>query len=1060
MNLTELAIKKKVVTFTFILLLTLAGISTYFKLPKAEDPGYIVRTATIATLYPGASPSRVENLVTDKIEQRVQEMPEVDYIDSESREGFSYITVQFKDEYLEMRPIFDKLRRKVDDAKKELPSGAMPPYVNDDFGDVYGTMIAVTADGYSPEELRQVAKFTMEELLTMKNVGRVVKYGVRPETIFIDYDNAKLSQFGISPGFLKTVLENTNILSSGGQILLDQERITFEPSGNFDSVEDIANTVIRLPKGNLVKVKDIAHVRRAYQEPILTREKFNSKDTIILAISLKSGGNILELQKEIDEKIEAVESSYPIGVDFTYLAQEAGRVDVSVQSFISNVAQSILTVMLVLIVFLGFRIGAIVASLIPIVMASSMVFLSYFGLSLNQISLAALIIVLGMLVDNGIVISEAIMVNMEKGMSKIEASLEASRTLKGPLMISSMVTISAFLPIAMAEGNMGEYTGPITYVVAICLGLSWILGITLIPLLCVLFLKVEKQEGGYDSKFYTLYRNFLMKALKFKYISAMVIAGIFVLAVVGFKTFVPIQFMPGKDTPLLTVEAELPFGSSIETTTKMVEEYEAFLKENYFLEEPKRVKPPIIANILAGGTLVRYEKDGILNMGTFIGESAPRYVLSHTPKMSQPNLAFTIINTTDFALIKEKIQPELIAWFEKNYPDANIKIDTLKYGVPSDRPIEIRIKGRDTEKLYEYLAEVQKVVEDNVGNIIEVKTDWGVKNRKFVVDIDQQRAIRAGLTSQDIAISLNSILSGIKLTDYREDDQLIPVMLRSYGTSREDIEVLKNTPIYNQTNGKSITLGQVATIKPVWEAPKIVRRDKIKAVLLQVGLRDTSTAMEETLKIKPMLDELASKWDYGYSYEFKGEYYNSNKANTALGSQLPMAGMLIFLLLIIQFNSFTILFTIITAIPLVLTGVTVGLSITQLPFGFMPILGVLSLVGIMVNNAIVLIDSINIERDEKGRNIPDSIIFAAQSRFRPIVLTTATTVCGLIPLWLGGGLMFEGMSVAMIFGLIFCLGVTLGIVPILYSIFHRVSFKEYVYISDTEEKEEEKEEKE
>lgn len=1054
MNLTEMAIKKKVVTFTFILLLVLAGVSTYFKLSKAEDPGYVVRTATVATIYPGASPSRVENLVTDKIEQRIQEMPEVDYIDSESREGFSYIIVQFKDEYKIMRPIFDKLRRKVADSINDLPSGTITPFVNDDFGDVYGTMIAITADGYSPEDLRKIAKFTMEELLTMKNVGKVVKYGVRPENIFIDYDNAKLSQFGISPGYLKQALESTNILSTGGQILLKKERLSFEPSGNFDSVDDIKNTVIRLPKGNLVRVEDIAKVRRAYQEPISTREKFNGKDTIFVAVSLKEGGNILDLQKEIDEKAVAIESNYPIGVDFTYLTQEAARVDKSVQSFLSNVAQSIITVMVVLIIFLGLRVGAIVASLIPIVMASSMVFLNYFDLSLNQVSLAALIIVLGMLVDNGIVISEAIMVNMEKGMDRIEAALEAARTLKGPLLISSMVTISAFLPIALADGTMGEYTGPITYVVAICLGLSWILGITLIPLLCVLFLKIEKKEASYNSKFYKFYRKFLLRALKHKFISGIIIIGIFFISLFGFKNFVKVKFMPDKNVPILTVEAELPFGTSIETTTEMITAAEKYIQKEYFLKEPKKVKPPFIANILSGGTLVKYEKEGILNIGTFIGESAPRYILSHSPKMIQPNLAFSIINTTSFSIIKSEIQPKLTKWFKENYPDANIKIDTLQNGAPSDRPIEIRIKGRDTEKLYEYIGEVEKIVKENVVGLADVKTDWGVKNRKFTVDIDQQRAFRAGLTSQDIAISLNSILSGIKLTDYREKDKLIPVMLRSQGTSREDIEVLKNTPIYNQTTGRSVPLGQVANLKVVWETPKIVRRDKIKAILYQVGLKDTKTAMEQTLKIKPLLDEASSKWDYGYSYELKGEYYNSSKANGALSAKFPVAGILILLLLIIQFNSYTILVTILAALPLILSGITFGLGITRLPFGFMPILGALSLVGIMINNAIVLIDRINIEKDEEGRELPDAIIHAAQARFRPIVLTTATTVCGLVPLWLGGGVIFEGMAVTMIFGLIFCLGITLCIIPILFAIFHRACYKEYKY--DTEEEDKDK----
>jgi len=539
--------------------------------------------------------------------------------------------------------------------------------------------------------------------------------------------------------------------------------------------------------------------------------------------------------------------------------------------------------------------------------------------------------------------------------------------------------------------------------------------------------------------------NLHFKGLQNKLVSGIVIISIFILSLVAFKSFVEVKFMPAKDIPLLTLEAELPFGTSIEKTTKMVDDVEAFIKKEYFLEEPKRVSPPFIANIFAGGTLVKYEKDGVLSVGTFIGESAPRYILSHTPKMSQPNLAFAIINTTSYEVIKSEIQPKLIAWFEDNYPDANIKIDTLQNGAPSDRPIEIRIKGRDEKKLAEYTREVEAIVKENIVGLADIKTDWGGKSRKFTVDIDQQRALRAGLTSQDIAISLNSILSGIKLTEYREVDRLIPVMLRSKGTSREDIEVLKNTPIYNQTSGKSVPLGQVATINTVWESPKIVRRDKIKAVLLQVGLKDRGTAIQQTEMLMPLLEEASSKWEYGYSYDWKGEYYNSNKANTALGSQLPIAGLFILLLLIVQFNSFKVLFTILAALPLILSGIAFGLGITGLPFGFMPILGALSLVGIMINNAIVLIDSIGTELRENNRTMTDAVIFAAQSRFRPIVLTTTTTVCGLVPLWIGGGVMFEGMAVTMIFGLIFCLGITLGIVPILYSIFHKISFKGYNY---------------
>jgi len=1025
MNPTKFAIENNRITAITLIIIFLAGVSSYYKLSRNEDPGFIIRVALVMTYFPGASPERVEQLVTDKLEKAIQEIPELDFVRSESKTGVSMIYVNILETHRNMRPIWDNLRRKVDKAAQNLPEGVRGPFVNDEFGDVFGIVLTVTGDGFNYRDIKDVADDVRDELLRQSEVAKVDIYGDQEERIFLDYNNSRLSELGISPGQLQQLLEAQNIVLPGGDIQTADEKIVLEPSGNFESVEEIRRTVVSLPGSrDVLFLEDLVDVYRGYIDPPDTLMRSSAEPALGLGISMQQGGNITKLGQQVRRVMAQARQELPIGIEFDEIQFQPDVVDKKIKNFTNSLVQAVFIVIAVMLAFLGIRTGLIVASLIPMAMVTSIFFMSVFDIGLDQMSLAALIIALGLLVDNAIVMAEAIMVQMSQGKRAIDAAIDSANELKVPLLTSSLTTAAAFLPIYLAESNVGEYTAPIFTVVTLTLLCSWFLAITMIPLLCVLFLRVKPsvEEKPFSSPFYRRYRNLLLLGVRHPWLSLTATAIMFFLALVGFGKL-PVYFFPANDKPTFTAKLEFPNSTPIEKTDAMVAEFETFIEQYLMVSETR--------------------ESGIVNWGTFIGESAPRFDLPFTPIQASPNFAYLLVNTTSRDNFPEIIS-RLELFGQEQFPDLKATIRPLETGPPTYPPVVVRVNGRENDTLFEIMDKVKAKLRSIPGTKL-IDDNWGSRSKKLVVQVNQPRALRAGVTSQDVATSLQAYLTGLDITQYREEDKLIPVTLRSVGAVRDDIAKLESINVYAQATGQSVPLKQVADIEVKWQPATIHRRDRLQAVSIEAALHEGTTATEVNAILEPWLNQESETWGGGYFWEFGGEAEESGKGNSSIGEKLPVAGLIILLLLVTQFNSIRKPVIILLTIPLGLIGVVIGLHVTHLYFGFMTMLGILSLAGIIINNAIVLIDRIDIEIQDNRLEPARAIIVSAQHRLRPILLTTITTVGGLFPLYMGGGPMWEPMAMAIMSGLLFATILTLGVVPVLYALFFRVSFRGFQY---------------
>ncbi len=1033
MDLTRYAIENKVVTLVALLVIAFSGYSAYNNLPRAEDPGFLIRFAIVTTQFPGASPERVELLVTDKLEKAIQEIPDVAHITSESRTGLSIVTVEVKESVMDLRPVWDNLRRKVDRAARELPEGVVP-FVDDEFGDVFGTVVTLTADGFSYAELKEIADQVRDVLLKIENAAKVEIYGAQDERVFVDFDNARLADLGLSAQQLQNILQSSNIIISGGAIETRVERITLEPTGNFDSIEAIRRTVITLPEtGDVVFLGDMANVYRGYVDPPRSKVRANGQPALSLAVSMREGGNIIALGADVMAALARLEAQYPIGVAFDVVAFQPEVVDRSVSAFVNSILQAVGIVLLCMVLFLGLRTGLVVATLIPMAMLMTLMLMEYLGIGLDKMSLAALIIALGLLVDNAIVMSESILVRLEAGEDAKEAALAAARELRIPLLISSLTTVSAFLPIVLAESAVGEYTAPLAQVIAITLISSWLLAITMIPLLCMLFLKVKKKkraarEGNeFDTPFYQRYRKLLLVLVKRPLVTVLGAFGIFIGTMMMFG-LVEQSFFPDSKEVLFTGEFEFPYGTSFAYTEAAMQEIEQFIVDQLAAQDGR---------------------EGIRNWVFFMGDGAPRFNLGYSPAQPRAGYAALIANASLFE-IQADVIGRLQRFVEANYPEIDVTLERLAAGPGGGTPVEVRLYGEDKDVLFGLADEVKAHLATMRGTR-NISDNWGQQTKKLIVAINDTRARRAGVSNQDIAVSLQTALSGYTTTEYRENDKAIPVVLRSEASDREDIGKLESINVYAQTSGKNVPLKQVADVAVSFEPSKILRRDRSKALTVTSDLEASSgvTAFLVIAELEPWLALQQASWPVGYTYEIGGESESSAEANQSINEKLPVAGLLILLLLVGQFNSLRKPLIIILTIPLGLIGVVIGLLITGEAFGFMVLLGVISLAGIVINNSIVLIDRIQIEIDENGHAPARAVLEAAQRRLRPILLTTATTVGGLLPLWFGGDPLFVGMAVAIMFGLLFATMLTLGFVPALYSLLYRVRYKGFIYPGDT-----------
>ncbi|RIV68986.1 efflux RND transporter permease subunit [Flagellimonas aequoris] len=1030
MNLTQFSIDKNRISIMVLVTIIIMGIVMYQGLSRDSMPPYVIRVATVVSQFPGAGPERVEQLVTDKVEKVAQELPELKEVTSTSRTGLSIVKVTLKDEVQEenMQAVWDRLRRKLQGIEG-LPEGVYPILDDDGVGDVYGIVLGLTSDGYSYTELKDYADDIKDELIKLSDAAKVEIGGIQDERVFVEFDNTKLKEYDLTASKLQQSISLTNILSSGGQINLGDERIILEPTGNFNSVDDIKEMLIPIGNGaQLIKLGDITSVSKGYIDPPTQKVRINGKDAISLHINLKENANIIALGEEVDEVIASWQQRLPVGLELSRVSSMDKYIDFKVNDFVINLIQSIVIVLLVMLFFLGIRTGFVIASLIPIVMIMTLLIMGLMDIGLNQVTLAALIMALGMLVDNAIVVAETIMVKMEQGIERKKAAVDAFSELWMPLLISTLTTSAAFLAFYLSPTNMGDIVGPIFVVISISLLSSWIIALTIITMFCYLFLKVkpkaEKKPTLIDKVINTLktyYKDLILIALSNKY---KVIIGIFIVFFVSLYGFtkIPFIFFPDSDRNLITIDINLPQGNKIERTAEVVQLIEKYMQDSLQVNDSRKI--------------------GVLNWSSFIGEGPDSYDLGYSPDEPNSNYAHILVNTSSFNENNSIIE-QIDDFTFNNFPNADIKVSALDAS-GGGVPIEIKVSGPNPDKLSK-ISEALKIKLSSISGTKNVKDDWGPKSKKFLVNIDQNRAQSAGVTSQDIAASLITVLDGFHTGEYRENDKSIPIVMRADNNQQQSLSSLETLNVYSQGTGKSVPLLQVASIVPEWQYSIVKRLDLRRTVNVTSELRAGGNATEITEKITPWLEEQKQEWSEGYSYEFGGEAKQTEENMGSVIGYLPISGFIIVLLLIIQFNSFRKMIMVVLTIPLGVIGVVAGLLVFREPFGFMPFLGLISLAGIIINNAIVLIDRMEIEQNDLGRTEQDAVIAACLQRFRPILLATFTTVLGLVPLYISGGEMWEGMAIGIMVGLLFGTVITLLFIPILYSTLFKVNYKEYQF---------------
>ncbi len=1024
MNLTKIAIDNSRVTIMMILVVLILGLLAYNQLSRDSMPPFTIRICSVVTQFPGASPERVEELITDKIEKIVQELPELKDVTSTSRTGLSVVSVSLADDIdkKDLQAVWDRLRRKLDGIRNDLPSEAKDPVVKDDgIGVVFGIMLGFVSDGFSYREMKQYAEDIRDDLVKLPDASEVVISGIQEEQIYLEFDNAKLAEIGLTSGQLQSIIAGTNIVFPGGEVSLGSERIVLEPSGNYETLNDLKKTLIPIGQsGQSVQLGDITRISRRYKSPTDRIVHINGQPGLVLSIALKEGANLTRLGEIIDQKVIEYNQALPMGLSLIRTAAQDYYVDKKVSDFLNNVIQSIAIVLAVMLLFLGLRTGLVVASLIPMAMIMTLFLMNSFGIGLNQVSLAALIMALGMLVDNAIVVSESIMVKMEDGIQAKQAAIDSSRELIVPLLVSSLTTSAAFLAFFLAENTMGEIMGPLFSVITLALLSSWLLAMTLVTMLAVAFIKVKPKSKNSSNKslferLQVYYKQTLLWCIRKPVFFLALIMGLFAGSLLLFPSL-PFIFFPDSDRNLVTLDLNMPLGTKIERTTEVMEQIEQFISEELLVNDNRRV--------------------GIVDWTGFVAEGPESYDLGYQPGEANSGYAHMLLNTSSYSDNDEVIK-RLDEYCFLNFPDGDFVISPLAGGGSGGADVEVRVSGDDPDELYR-IAEQIKMAMNEIPTTKNIKDDWGPKIKKFIIDIDQDRANRAGITNQDIAISLRTSLSGSNAGSFRDGEENIPIVMRINNSEDLDVRALNGLNVLSQSTGKNVPLVQVASIIPAWQNAKIKRRNLYRNMTISCDALAGYTAQDITQILRPNLDEMSQGWRPGYDFTLGGESEQSSEAMGAVAAKLPLAFFIILLLLISQFNSFRKTFIVLSTIPLGLIGIIIGLYIFRSFFGFMAFLGVISLAGIVINNAIVLIDRIKIEQDELGKDPYHAIIDAALQRFRPILLTTFTTTLGLIPLYLGGGLMWEPMAIAIMVGLLFATVITLLFVPVMYKLLFRV----------------------
>ncbi|MDF1754469.1 MAG: efflux RND transporter permease subunit [Verrucomicrobiales bacterium] len=1010
MNPAGFTIKNNRTSLVIYTLIMLIGVQTYFKIGRLEYPEFTIRNAMVITPYTGRTTVQVEQEVTEPLEQTLRQMPEVEKVKSTSKPGISIINVEVKEEYFDMEDIWTDLRNRVEAVR--LPDGASRPMVDDDFGEQFPYLFALKSDGFSKREMKDAAEELRDKLLELDGVAKVEFHGDQDERVYLEFSSNELAARGLTLDGVIAALSSQNTVAASGEISSGPERLDLITLGEFKSVEELEEYRISAPgQTTSLRISDVFDVSREYVDPPQSLSHYNGEQVICISVSMVEGRAVTEVGERVSQAINEIQNKLPIGLDIEVMFFQPQYVEKSIYDFVVNLGQAFFFVVLVMLLFAGWRIAMIVGVLVPSAVLMCFTLMPFFDIQLEMMSIAALIIALGLLVDNAVVVSEQILVRFSDGEERKGAVIETVKGLMIPLLAASGTTIAAFSAIGLATGSVAEFTFSLFAVVSLTLLSSWLLSITVIPLFCYWFLKPLKKDtlvGRGLNRVYQPYESLLRFSLRLKWGYPVLIYILTLVAGVGMR-FVPNIFFPPNERGQFVVDFELPLGTDISETELQVKK----LEDWFALENPDVVK----------------------SVSAWIGDGGPRWYLSLSPEPANPNYTFlsVITHTSDPKEIADFVE-KVNRYTEANFPSARVLAKPLENGPPVGDPIQIRLYGEDMAVLYQLRDKVVNIV-NQVPGMYDVRDDWGAWIKQVTVDPDPVRSTRLGLNTSSIASALNLQFAGQQVTTLREGEEAIPIVLRSEADYRKRPERLPDLPIFGQTG--VFPLSQVASTKIDFLPGSILREDTLRVMTIKGKVRGRFSS-QALADIQPVLSELTSQgdWPVGYHIEYGGEQEESAEAQQKLAGGMPIAMSMLALILIAQFNSMRCFAIIILTIPPMLCGVVPGLLLTGSSFGFMTMLGLLALLGIIVNNAILLLDETNLQI-RQGKELVEGIVDASKSRLRPIVMTTVTTIIGLAPLAISGGGMWSSMAWAMMFGLGFATLLTLVLCPVLFYLFFK-----------------------
>ncbi len=1014
MSIAEYSIKNKVISWLFLIILAIGGYTSFMDLGRLEDPAFTIKDAMIISTYPGATSQEVEEELTYPLEKEIRKLPYIDKITSTSSNGMSQIMVSMEMEYGpdELPQIWDEMRRKINDLRPNLPSGVNSVQIIDDFGDVYGIMIMLTGDGYDYIELKRYADYLSRELELVDGVGKVAIAGDQQEQLFVEVSLERLAALNLDMNTVVGLLSQQNSVQSAGEVMVNGQTLTIRPNGTMSSEQELEELIIHgRDTGNLIRLKDVATISRGIQEKPSNVVTFNGKPAINLAISFGAGVNVVEVGKALESELEVLENIRPAGVEINYFYNQSAEVEKSVDDFIVSLGQAVAIVIIVLLFAMGLRSGIIIGAVLLLTVMGTFILMKQNDVELHRISLGALIIALGMLVDNAIVVVEGILVGLKRGKTKVQAAVDIVKQTQWPLLGATVIAITAFAPIGLSEDATGEFMGSLFWVLCYSLFLSWITALTLTPFLADLLLK-EEEKGDtteevdpYKGILFTVFGASLKFALRFRWLTVVSMVGLLVVAVAGFG-MVKQQFFPPSNTPMFYVDMWMPEGTDIRET----------------IEETKKVEKYI------------REQENVEFVSTTTGQGLQRFALTYQPEKSYEAYTQLQVRTQDretmFELLEE-LDKNLSVTF--NQPTFQFKL--MEFGPSPASKIEARITGPDPQVLRDIALQVEDVLLQDPG-ARNVRHDWRERTKELVPQFNESKARRLGISKEELSNTLQMAFGGTPIGLLRDGTHMLPIIARLPEQERVDFESLANVKIWSPSLQSYIPVEQVIDgVALDWQEPLIQRRDRKRTltVLADHDVLGHETPASLFSRVRPQVEALALP--EGYSISWGGEYESSKDAQEALFGSLPMGYLLMFIITMLLFNSLRKPLVIWFTVPLSIIGVSIGLLATDMPFSFTAFLGLLSLSGMILKNGIVLLDQINIELGS-GKDSYQAVFDSAISRVRPVSMAALTTILGMIPLVFDA--FFGSMAITIMAGLGFATVLTLIVVPVLFAIFYRI----------------------